>query len=221
MSKLQEHKQLKAHKVNGWDIISAGLGIAGTLLIGISAIQPKNPINIVRVPFSFLLFAGSVTAERLRESDLLSLDRALEYEKAIKSERIKIDTTLQEQLHHIQAAEEFYAQVPIDRHAEVAAIVGMNPPNHAARQLDPMVQAMSEPVPQTAMTEEVEPTGDDPETREASDSTTFIMAANVAEWFKQMGDRAPEALLSEWKNLPGIGIEITGKKAFVVRQKND
>jgi hypothetical protein len=213
MSKLQEHKQLKAHKVNGWDIISAGLGIAGTLLIGISAIQPKNPINIVRVPFSFLLFAGSVTAERLRESDLLSLDRALEYEKAIKSERIKIDTTLQERLHHIQAAEEFYAQVPIDRHAEVAAIVGMNPPNYAARQSDPLVQAMSEPVSQTAIAEEVEPTGDDPETKESS----FIVAANVAEWFEQMGDRAPESLLNEWKQKPGIGIEITDGQAFVVR----
>ena len=95
-AELEEHKKKKAYKVNGWDIISTGLGIAGTLVIVVSAMQPKNPINMLRLPAALTLFAVSVGAERLRESDLLSLDRALQYEKNLQSDRLRFSTVIGE-----------------------------------------------------------------------------------------------------------------------------
>ena len=218
--KLEEHKKNKEKNVNGWDWISTGLGIAGTLTICASLVQPKNPINIVRLPFGCLLFAGSVTAERLRESDLLSFERATEYEKNLLSDRIRRSTVADETIHEILEAEERFALLPPDRHGFLAARLGIDPPNYAARQSDPMVEAMSQPVSQSTAIEDTDPTGDfDPEQpqskREVSGST-FIQAANVPKWFEQMGDRVPEGLLESWFQSPGIGIEIADGKALIV-----
>jgi len=222
--KLLEHKAKKEKRVNGWDIISAGLGISGWLMIAISAIQPKNPVNMLRLSTAFvILFPVSVGAERLREDDLLSLDRATDYEKALISDRLRFDTVIGEELHRIRTAEEVFAQVPVDRQLEIAQKIGVAPPNYAARQVDPIVQSLHQPIPTQTATEEVDPTGDfDPEDqadqREDSGSR-FIMAANVEAWFEEMGDRAPKSLIDEWAKSPGAGIEITDGQAFVVPKK--
>ena len=219
-TELEEHKKKKAYKVNGWDIISTGLGIAGTLVIVVSAMQPKNPINMLRLPAALTLFAVSVGAERLRESDLLSLDRALQYEKNLQSDRLRFSTVIGEELHRVNIAEEAYSQLPPDRHLEIAQKIGIAPPNYAARQPDPVVQQLQQPVTQTI---EPDPTGDfDPyqQAEKRSDSgSSFIPAVRVADWFKEMGKAIPESLIEEWKTEPGTGISIEDGNATIVRRE--
>lgn len=220
-AELEEHKKKKAYKVNGWDIISSGLGIAGTLVIGVSAMQPKNPINMLRLPAALTLFAVSVGAERLRESDLLSLDRALQYEKNLQSDRLRFSTVIGEELHRVSIAEEAYSQLPPDRHLEIAQRIGVAPPNYAARQPDPVVQQLQQPVTQTI---EPDPTGDfDPEQQaeKRSDSgSSFIPAEKVSDWFTQMGNAIPESLIEEWETEPGTGISIEDGTANIIRRES-
>jgi len=219
-TELEEHKKKKAYKVNGWDIISTGLGIAGTLVIVVSAMQPKNPINMLRLPAALTLFAVSVGAERLRESDLLSLDRALQYEKTLQSDRLRFSTVIGEELHRVSIAEEAYSQLPPDRHLEIAQKIGIAPPNYAARQPDPVVQQLQQPT----QTIETDPTGDfDPEQQTEKRSTSgssFIPAAKVSDWFAQMGKAIPESLREEWKTEPGTGISIEDGNANIIRRES-
>lgn len=228
-AKLEEHKNKKAYKVQGFDIISTGLNIAGWLLLATSAMQPKNPVNIARLGLSFGLFSASVITERLRESDLLSLDRATDYEKVLIGDRLKLDAVITEELHKLEVAESVFAQVPIDRHMEIAQKIGVAPPNYAARQVDPIAQSLSQPQTQTVVEDEVDPTGDfDPESRsqEREDSgSRFILAENVDSWFqeiKKSGEYKPdaiEALMNEWEESGGIGIEVSDNRAFVIPQQ--
>ena len=219
-TELEEHKKKKAYKVNGWDIISTGLGIAGTLVIVVSAMQPKNPINMLRLPAALTLFAVSVGAERLRESDLLSLDRALQYEKNLQSDRLRFSTVIGEELHRVSIAEEAYSQLPPDRHLEIAQRIGIAPPNYAARQTDPVVQQLQQPT----QTIEPDPTGDfDPEQQaeKRSDSgSSFIPAAKVSDWFTDRGKAIPESLIEEWKTNPGTGISIENGNANIIRRES-
>lgn len=220
-TELEEHKRKKAYKVNGWDIISTGLGIAGTLVIVVSAMQPKNPINMLRLPAALILFAVSVGAERLRESDLLSLDRALQYEKNLQSDRLRFSTVIGEELHRMSIAEEAYSQLPPDRHLEIAQRIGVAPPNYAARQPDPVVQQLQQPVTQTI---EPDPTGDfDPEQQAEKRSTSgssFIPAEKVSDWFTEMGNAIPESLIEEWETEPGTGISIEDGTANIIRRES-
>ena len=225
-TELEEHKKKKAYKVNGWDIISTGLGIAGTLVIVVSAMQPKNPINMLRLPAALTLFAVSVGAERLRESDLLSLDRALQYEKNLQSDRLRFSTVIGEELHRVSIAEEAYSQLPPDRHLEIAQKIGIAPPNYAARQPDPVVQQLQQPVTQTPVTQTIEPdpTGDfDPEQqaeKRSNSGSSFIPAEKVSDWFAQMGKAIPDALIEEWKTEPGTGISIEDGNANIIRRES-
>ena len=219
--KLLEHKAKKEKRVNGFDLISTAFNIAGWSMIAIAAIQPKNPVNMLRIPAAVALFYGSVTAERLRESDLLSLDRASKYEENVVSDRIRFDTVMHEELHRIQATEEFFPQVPVDLHEAVAQRIGVTPPNYAARQPDPVVQQLQQPVTQTI---EPDPTGDfDPEQQaeKRSDSgSSFIPAEKVSDWFTQMGKAIPESLINEWKADPGTGISIEDGNANIIRRES-
>ena len=219
--KLLEHKAKKEKRVNGFDLISTAFNIAGWSMIAIAAIQPKNPVNMLRISAAVALFYGSVTAERLRESDLLSLNSATDYEKNVVSDRIRLDTVMHEELHRIQATEEFFQQVPVDLHEAVAQKIGATPPNYAARQPDPVVQQLQQPVTQTI---EPDPTGDfDPEQQaeKRSDSgSSFIPAEKVSDWFAQMGKAIPDALIEEWKTEPGTGISIEDGNANIVRRES-
>lgn len=217
--KLLEHKAKREKRVNGFDLISTAFNIAGWSMIAIAAIQPKNPVNMLRISAAVALFYGSVATERLRESDLLSLDRASEYEKNIVSDRIRFDTVMHEELRRIQATEEFFPQVPVDLHEAVAQRIGVTVPNYAARQPDPVTQQLQQPVTQTI---EPDPTGDfDPEQQASrSDSgSSFIPAVRVADWFKEMGKAIPESLIEEWKTEPGTGISIEDGNTTIVRRE--
>ena len=225
--KLEEYKKKKAYKVNGWDIISTGLGIAGTLVIAVSAIQPKNPINMLRLPAALTLFAVSVGAERLKGSDLLLLDRATDYEKSLKSDRLRLGTVIHEELHKLQAVEEMFLQVPPDRHLEIAQKLGVEPPNYAARQVDPLTQQLNQPaqLTQPAQTVEPDPTGNfDPEkaTERENSGSAFIPAVRVADWLKEVSKVIPESLIKslikEWETNPGIGISIEDGNANIIRR---
>ena len=180
-------------------------------------------MNIARLSIAFGWFSVSVGAERLRESDLLLLDRATKYEENTINDRVMLDTVLNEELYKLKAIEEMFVQFPSDRHLEIAQKIGVAPPNYAARQLDPIVQSLQQPIQAPMVTDDVDPTGDfDPEVqsvqREDSGSR-FIMASNVDEWFKEMGDRAPQSLTDQWSQSPGAGIEITDGQASVVPKR--
>jgi len=215
--KLLEHKAKKEKRVNGFDLISTAFNIAGWSMIAIAAIQPKNPVNMLRIPAAVALFYGSVTAERLRESDLLSLDSATDYEKNVVSDRIRLDTVMHEELHRIQATEAFFQQVPVDLHEAVAQKIGATPPNYAARQPDPVVQQLQQTI-------EPDPTGDfDPEQqaeKRSNSGSSFIPAEKVSDWFTQMGKAIPESLINEWKAEPGTGISIEDGDANIVRRES-
>ena len=219
--KLLEHKAKKEKRVNGFDLISTAFNIAGWSMIAIAAIQPKNPVNMLRISAAVALFYGSVTAERLRESDLLSLNSATDYEKNVVSDRIRLDTVMHEELHRIQATEEFFQQVPVDLHEAVAQKIGATPPNYAARQPDPVVQQLQQPVTQTI---EPDPTGDfDPEQqaeKRSNSGSSFIPAEKVSDWFAQMGRAIPDALIEEWKAEPGTGISIEDGNANIIRRES-
>lgn len=225
MTKLKEHRQKKADRVKSWDIIATGLNVAGWLLLVVSFMQPKNPINIAQLSIAFGLFSVSVGAERLRESDLLLLNSATKYEENIINDRVMLDTVINEELYKLKTIEEMFIQFPSDRHLEIAQKIGAAPPNYAARQLDPIVQSLHQPIQAPMVTDDADPTGDfdpevQPEQREDSGSR-FIMASNVDEWFKEMGDRAPQSLVDQWLQCPGAGIEITNGQASVVPKKGN
>ena len=118
-------------------------------------------------------------------------------------------------------AEEAYSQLPPDRHLEIAQKIGIAPPNYAARQPDPVVQQLQQPVTQTI---EPDPTGDfDPEQQTEKRSTSgssFIPAAKVSDWFTQMGKAIPESLREEWKTEPGTGISIEDGNANIIRRES-
>jgi hypothetical protein len=216
--KLQKHAEAKAKKVNGWDIISTFLGLGGTALVVVSFTQPKNIANSIRLPAAFGLFAASVVAERCRESELLSLDRATEYLKNLQTERIKLDAVLHQTKYEIQQVEDFYQDIPIDRQPEVAARIGYAPPNYAARQPDPVLSfqpvAVSTAPPEIQIPDEDPSLNYDPE--RISSGSIFIPAELVESWFKSHGKDIPQSLIEDWQNSEGaIGIEIHDGSAHV------
>jgi hypothetical protein len=144
--KLQEHLAKKKENVRGWDILSAGLGITGFFLISTCLCQPKAKINAVRLPAALVMMMGSCVAERLRESDLLSLDKAVEFNQSILSEKIRRHTLLSETIDDLQTEDSFYDGVPQDRWMDLAERTGIAPPNLEARQA-----LMSQSVAQTAI----------------------------------------------------------------------
>jgi hypothetical protein len=154
--KLQQHLATKKEAVRGWDILSAGLGITGLFLIGSCLIQPREKINAIRLPVAVIVMAGSCAAERLRESHLLSLDKAVEFSQSIQSEKIRKDTLLEATIDDLQLEEIAYQRISQDRWADLAERTGIAPPNLEARQLQAAQPATSaqtiEPPVQTSQT---------------------------------------------------------------------
>lgn len=227
--KLQQHSEEKKQAVRGWDILSTGLGLMGMALMASSLSQPKEILNAIRLPTALVLMVGSVGAEKLRESDLLSLDEAVNFQKAIKTEKIKKDTMLRETIDDLQFEEELFQSVPVDRWSDIAQRTGIMPPNLEARSANSnpaIVQAeLPEPPVQGAATATIDPDpcigGYDPEIGIEPNETTvhdcLIFAANVEAWFNEKGDDVPDSLISEWREKPGIAIKVVDGIASIVK----
>ena len=229
--KLDQHQSEKHQAVKGWDIVSTGLGLMGMALMLTSICQPKSPINALRLPAALVMMVGSVGAERLRETDLLSLDEALNFQNAIKTEKIKKDTMLRETIADLQDEEHLFNSVPVDRWSDIAQRTGIMPPNLEARsalQNQAVPQALPEPPVQGTATATIESDpcegGYDPEGLDDSTIETvqdcLIFAANVEAWFAEKGDAAPDSLIAEWRSAPGIAIKVEDGQASIVRSKN-
>lgn len=228
--KLQQHTEEKRQAVRGWDIVSAGFGLTGFALIMASIANPGAKINAIRLPAAFGMMAASVGAERLRESDLLSLNESINFQKTIKTEKIKKDTLLRETIDDLQTEEALFQSVPVDRWSDLAQRTGIAPPNLEARSANANpVTAQAEmpepPVQGTAPTAIMEPDpcadGYDPEAAAATESNVcqdcLIFAANVEAWFAERGDEVPDSLIAEWRQKPGIAIKVTDGIASIVR----
>ncbi|MGL5061084.1 MAG: hypothetical protein ACRC62_14010 [Microcoleus sp.] len=235
--KLQQHVATKKEAVRGWDILSAGMGITGFFLIASCLVQPKAKINAIRLPAAVIMLAGSCAAERLRESDLLSLDKAIEFERGIVTEKIRKDTLLRETIDDLRSEEELFVTVPRDRWGDLAERTGIMPPNIEARQAmqpqngggqAPATQVMEPPV-QSELANAADPTpqGYDPEEaesdrqgdRQSEIQDCIVFADQVAAWFKEKGDLVPESLIAEWQNSPGIAIKVEDGRAIIVRRE--
>lgn len=229
--KLQQHSEEKKQAVRGWDILSTGLGLMGMALMASSLCQPKEVLNSIRLPTALVLMVGSLGAERLRESDLLSLDEAVSFQKAIKTEKIKKDTMLRETIDDLRSEEELFQSVPVDRWSDISQRTGIMPPNLEARNSNPAIapSELSEPPVQGTATATIEPDpctgGYDPEgdiePNEATVNDCLIFAANVDAWFNEKGDDVPDSLISEWRENPGIAIKVVDGIASIVRGKSN
>ena len=233
--KLELHKGEKHQSVRGWDILSFGLGTMSGLLIVVSVAQPKTPLNALRIPTALVMSIGSVIAERLRENDLLSLDEALGFQKAIKTEKIRKDVMMRETIADLQDEEHLFKSVPVDRWSDIAERTGIMPPNLEARSAmqnqAATQQVLPEPPVQGTATATIDPETDpceggyDPEGLD-DDRTVetvqdcLIFAANVEAWFAEKGDAAPDSLVNEWRSAPGIAIKVENGQASIVRSKN-
>lgn len=228
--KLQQHSEEKKQAVRGWDILSTGLGLMGMALIASSLCQPKEILNAIRLPTALVLMIGSVGSEKLRESDLLSLDEAVNFQKSIKTEKIKKDTMLRETIDDLRAEEELFQSVPVDRWSDIAQRTGIMPPNLEARSANSnpaIAQSVEAPEPpvQGTSTATIEPDpcigGYDPEGDIGFNETTvndcLIFAANVEAWFNEKGDDMPDSLIAEWRETPGIAIKVLDGIASIVR----
>ena len=229
--KLDWHKDEKRQSVRGWDILSSVLGVMGGSLIIFSISQPKAPLNALRIPTALIMLSGSVIAERLRETDLLSLDEAVKFQKAIKTEKIKRDVMMSQSLEDLRDEEDWFNSAPVDRWSDLAQRTGIMPPNLEARsalQNQTSPQALPEPPVQGTATATIEPDpcegGYDPEGLDDSPIETaqdcLIFAANVEAWFAEKGDDAPDSLIAEWRSAPGIAIKVEDGQASIVRSKN-
>jgi|GEM_PF-1423752 len=229
--KLNTHQSEKQESVRGWDILSFVLGAMGGSLIVYSISQPGNPANALRLPTALVMLSGSVIAERLRETDLLSLDEALNFQKSIKTEKIKKDTMLRETIADLQDEEHLFDSVPVDRWSDIAQRTGIMPPNLEARsamQNQAAPQALPEPPVQGMAVATIEPDpcegGYDPEGLNDNPIETvqdcLIFAANVEAWFAEKEDDAPDSLIAEWRSSPGIAIKVENGQASIVRSKN-
>lgn len=231
--KLELHKGEKHQAVRGWDILSFGLGTMSGLLIVFSVAQPKTPLNALRIPAALVMSIGSVVAERLRETDLLSLDEALGFQKAIKTEKIRKDVMMRETIADLQDEEHLFKSVPVDRWSDIAERTGIMPPNLEARsamQNQAATQLLPEPPVQGTATATIDPETDpceggyDPEGLDDSPvdavQDCLIFAANVEAWFAEKGDAAPDSLVNEWRSAPGIAIKVENGQASIVRSKN-
>jgi hypothetical protein len=218
---LKEHEQKKKNQVSLLDRISMGLGAMGGCLIIACILQPGSNANSARLVAGFSFFAASVGAERVREEDVESLERAIGLQKEIKSERIRLDVALNEKLHRIDYAEAVFAVAPIDRHVEIAQELGVAPPNYEARQPKQSQPAAAAPASPTATMPD--PTGDfDPEPPEPGSigqEWGFISAEFVEDWFKKMGSQLPQGLINEWRDRPGEAIEVDGVNVKIIRGK--
>jgi hypothetical protein len=232
--KLELHKGEKHQAVRGWDILSFGLGTMSGLLIVVSVAQPKAPLNALRIPAALVMSIGSVVAERLRETDLLSLDEALGFQKAIKTQKIRKDVMMRETIADLQDEEHLFNSVPVDRWSDIAERTGIMPPNLEARsalqnQAAPQ-QVLPEPPVQGMATATIDPETDpceggyDPEGLDDSPvdvvQDCLIFAVNVEAWFAEKGDAAPDSLVNEWRSAPGIAIKVEDGNASIVRSKN-
>ena len=227
--KLQQHAAEKKHAVRGWDILSTGLGLMGGALMLASMCNPGAKINAVRLPMALVLMVGSVGAEKLRESDLLSLDEAVSFQKTIKTEKIKKDTMLRETIADLRDEEELFGSVPVDRWSDIAQRTGIMPPNLEARNSNPAIapSELSEPPVQGIATATIEPDpctgGYDPEGDIEPTETTMndclVFAANVEAWFNEKGDDVPDTLIAEWTENPGIAIKVEDGIASIVRSE--
>jgi hypothetical protein len=228
--KLNGHLAAKKEAVRGWDILSAGFGVTGLFLIGSCLVQPKAKINAIRLPVAVIVLACSCAAERLRESDLLSLNKAVEFDKGIQSEKIRKDTLIEATIEDLEVEELAYRRVPQDRWADLAERTGIAPPNLDARsaiQSNPIAASTStqtiEPPVQTAIPDpEIDPChgGYDPEGDSQDSQDCIVFAADVESWFSEKGDLVPDSLITEWRENPGIAIKVEGGQASIVRSEN-
>lgn len=224
MDKLQQHTLAKKAAVNGWDLISGFFGVTGGCLIMASCIQPKAPINQFRLPAAFLMMAASVGAERLRENDLVSLDKAIEYHSSIKSERIRRNVIHSQILEDLREEDQLFAQVPQGQWPIVAQRLGINPPNYEMRQ--PQAQRIAEPevqgvAPVAVVDRDPCADGYDPEASRDDTATiedTLIFANQVEQWFSDRAGLIPDSLIAEWRDNPGMGIQIKDGVAEIVRR---
>ena len=226
--KLQQHTEEKRQAVRGWDIVSAGFGLTGFALFMASIANPGAKINAIRLPAALGVMIASVGAERSQSSDLLSLNEAVNFQKAIKTEKIKKDTLLRETIDDLQAEEALFQSVPVDRWSDLAQRTGIVPPNLEARSANANpatapAEMPEPPVQGTAPTATMEPDpcadGYDPETSPESEvfQDCLIFAANVEAWFAERGDEVPDSLIAEWRENPGIAIKVTDGIASIVR----
>ena len=229
--KLDKHKDEKRESVRGWDILSFGLGSMGWALVLFSIAQPGNPANAARLPAALGMAIGSVVAERLRETDLLSLDEALLFQNSIKTEKIKRDVMMSESLADLRDEEDWFNSAPVDRWSDLAQRTGIMPPNLEARsalQNQAAPQGLPEPPVQGAATATIEtdpceggydPEGLDDRTVEV-EPVILIFADKVEAWFAEKGGDAPDSLVNEWRSDPGIAIKVEDGQASIVRSKN-
>ncbi len=225
--KLEQHAAQKSAAVKGWDLLSIGLGILGTGLIGTSLSQPGNRANGVRLLGGSLLFVASVSIERLREQDLESLSRAIDYRKQIKSEGIKREVMRVQALRDVKDDMAVFKAAPREHWPELAARLGINPPAP-----QPQYDAQPEPtvaMPSMATAAAYEPDpcvgGYDPEAAtqnlDAPDLDSrwgFIPASQVPQWFAEQ-KAAGESLgwLEKlWAGMPGLGIRIEDGRAGIL-----
>ena len=231
--KLDTHKSEKQESVRGWDILSFGLGSMGWALVFFSIGQPGNPANALRLPAALGMAIGSVVAEQLRESDLLSLDAAVKFQQSIKTEKIKKNTLMRETIGDLRDEEDWFNSAPVDRWSDIAERTGIMPPNLEARlalQNQAMTQTLPEPPVQGTATATIDPETDpceggyDPEGLDDSAvddvQDCLVFAANVEAWFAEKGDAAPDSLVNEWRSAPGIAIKVENGQASIVRSKN-
>ena len=221
MSVLDNHAKQKQDAVNGWDIVSSFLGITGLCLLGSACIQPGHSLNQFRLPGALLLFGASAAAERLRETDLASLDRAVQFRDSIKTERIKRAVLHEQALKDLEEEEQLFQLVPRDRWGAVAEKLGLTPPNYEIRNQqqapqipEPLVQGL----PQSAAVMEADPCVDgyDPE-KDKAINDCIIFAEQVAQWFEDRLAILPESLIKEWKADPGYAIQVKDGVAKILR----
>jgi hypothetical protein len=165
------------------------------------------------------------------------LNKAVEFDKGIQSEKIRKDTLLEATIEDLEAEELAYRRVPQDRWTDLAERTGIAPPNLEARsamqstlQSNPIATSTStqtiEPPVQTSIPDpEIDPChgGYDPEcdSQDSQDShDCIVFAANVEPWFLEKGDLVPDSLITEWRENPGIAIKVEGGQASIVRSEN-
>jgi hypothetical protein len=224
---LIKHIGEKKSKVVGWDRVSIGSTVCGYALLALTLCQPRHPLNGIRIASIAVLATFSVVTERLRETDLVSLEKAQEYDKLNTSDRIRSETMLLTTAQSRARSEEIYQAIPQDEWGYIFGETGIAPPNLEMRKAiatppQPRVEpAIGATGPVRMAVAEVDPTGSyDPEADAATEEPQFIFAHNVPAWLKSIGDGGA-SMRDEWTKKPGVGIKVAGDRAEIVYREND
>lgn len=212
MTQLDDHALVKKEAVKSGDIISVAFGVFGSLLIGSAFVQPGHSLNGARILGAIGCFSASCIAERFREEHLESLEKAIGFQREIRSAHIRQESNNIAAIEAVKRDVSVFDATPKAQWPIIAERLGLPIPQEPEKKYyDPPIA-----VAQPQIIIEDPGLGYDPEKEESSAVPKLILAAEVEEWMESID--APQGLIDEWRHAPGYAIQVEDDQAIILRK---